>query len=92
MLSALPSPVSRVVYFFGRLLLHLVMPKPIPTTTSSATSMMIMTKSGAITSCRWLFSGHSAPAVQLKGSRDPVGQYVPFGHGNCRCPFGAPGQ
>lgn len=86
------SPGSSVVYLFGRLFLHLLIPKPTPTKASKATSMIIITNRGAITSCRTLCSGQRAPEEQLNGSLEPDGQNVPLGHGICCLPLGAPGQ
>ena len=74
------GPASSVVYFFGLLFRHLLIPNPMSTNTASATSMMATRPMGMVTICRELILGQMAPSEQLNGSTEPLGQKVPAGH------------
>lgn len=75
------GPGSSVVYRFGLLFRHLLMPNPTSTNNASATSMMAMIPTGTTTICRSAFLGQMAPLAHWKGSTVPLGQNVPAGHG-----------
>lgn len=77
-----------MLYFFGRLFLHLLIPNPTATSNPSTASNTSVTHRGMRTI--WLTepSGHSDPYVQLNGALDPEGQNVPAGHFISSLPFG----
>jgi hypothetical protein len=81
------GPVG-VVYVFGLLFLHLLIPKPKATIIPSTTSSTSVTHNGASTIWLTDSSGHSDPYVQLNGALDPDGQNVPAGHLISSLPFG----
>jgi hypothetical protein len=82
------SSTVGVLYFFGLLFLHLLIPNPTATNIPSTASNTRVTHKGANTI--WLTdpSGHSDPYEHLNGALDPDGQNVPAGHLISSLPFG----